>query len=219
MNKLVETKYGLPTQEAENIYRAAQEDAGFEKMMKFRKGHYYVDGDEVPLGTVYTAHCVGWTKCWIKFEDGKVAPENRRIYRMLKGETPPDRTSLGDMDMSKWPISENTKAPMDPWVQQYLLPLEAASGEIHIFVTSSFGGKRAVADVCSAWSRKNIKDPASGQPIVRIREVMMPSKKWGEIPRPHFEIIGWDGVRPAIREVDPDKLGPDHDAMSDAIPF
>ena len=48
--------------EAENILNAAQKDAGFEKLLKFRKGDYFSDEQLVPLGTKYIAHVIGWTK-------------------------------------------------------------------------------------------------------------------------------------------------------------
>jgi hypothetical protein len=217
MNKLVEKRdYPRPVySEADNIMRAAQEDAGFDRMLKFRKGHFYSGEEEIPIGTQLTAHALGWTKCWIKFVDGNVV--ERKVYSMLKGEVPPIRDQLDDNNPTKWPYSEMTRGPQDPWVYQYLLPLESPDGEMYVFVTASFGGRRAVGDVCAAWGRKNVRDPSCGMPIIRLREVMMPSKRFGEVPRPHFEIIGWDGVHTPVREIDTSKIKPDD--MNDEIPF
>jgi hypothetical protein len=75
--------------EAENILGAAREDAGFEKLLKFKKGEYLVSDEVVPLGNKYIAHVVGWTKCWIKFVDGEVV--ERKTYRVTYGERPPER--------------------------------------------------------------------------------------------------------------------------------
>ena len=36
--------------EAENILGAAREDAGFEKLLKFKKGEYLIGEELVPLG-------------------------------------------------------------------------------------------------------------------------------------------------------------------------
>jgi hypothetical protein len=58
--------------EVENIQIAAQEDAGFERILKFKKGDFIGDED-VPIGTEYVAHVRAWGKCWIKFVDGQVA--------------------------------------------------------------------------------------------------------------------------------------------------
>ena len=182
--------------------------------MKFKKGHFYIDNDEVPIGTQFIAHAVGWTKTWIKFIDQEVV--ERRVYRMIKGEVPVTRADLDEQDTSKWPIG-NDDRPLDPWVYQYLLPMENDKDEVVIFIASSFGGKRAIADVCAAWSRKHSKGFDPGQPIIKLREVMMPSKKWGEVPRPKFEIVGWDGLRAGIREVKTEQIK--NRDMDDNIPF
>jgi hypothetical protein len=42
--------------EVENIQIAAQEDAGFEKILKFKKGDFLIGDENVPLGTEYVAH-------------------------------------------------------------------------------------------------------------------------------------------------------------------
>jgi hypothetical protein len=86
---------------------------------------------------------VGWIKCWIKFVDRKVA--DRKMYRVALGEKPPEREDLDDLDKDNWPEGFDGE-PADPWVYQYLLPLENIKNEVIIFVTSSFGGKRAVAE-------------------------------------------------------------------------
>lgn len=216
MNKIVEQRQSMPAKsEAQYIGEAAQEDAGFEKMLKFKKGHYYMDNDEVPLGTQLVAHTVGWTKCWIKFVEQKVAA--RHVYRMIRGDRPVDRDELDDNDHTKWAMGLNGQ-PRDPWTLQYLLPMEdPETGAVFIFVTGSFGGRRAVADVCAAWGRKAVKQPGCGQPIIRLRETMMPSKKFGDVPRPLFEIIGWDGVREGIDEVNAEELK--REDLDDEIPF
>ena len=78
--------------EVENILGAAQEDAGFEKLLKFKKGEYFIGEELVPLGTEFIAHAIGWTKCWIKFVDDEVV--ERKVYRVALGERPPEREDL-----------------------------------------------------------------------------------------------------------------------------
>jgi hypothetical protein len=204
-----------PSSEADNLIDAAQQDAGFSKMMKFKKGHYYIEDREVPLGTQMTAHAIGWTKCWVKFKDRTVA--ERKIYRPARGEEPPAREDLDERDESKWPMSDINRAPQDPWTLQYLLPLETPQGDLVIFVTSSFGGKRGVAELASAYGRRLKRDPSTGQPIVQLRETMMPTKHYGDVPRPQFDIVGWDSVHEAVREVATEKIKDDD--MNDEIPF
>ena len=79
MNEMIRNPNRLPVEletEADNILAAAEEDAGFEKLLKFIKGKYYVgpkeSRTETPLGSQFIAHASQWTKCWNKFADGKV---------------------------------------------------------------------------------------------------------------------------------------------------
>lgn len=215
MDELERAHASLPaTQEAANIANAANEDAGFERLLKFKKGQYFCDNEEVKSGTQYTAHCVGWTKCWIKFKDGSVA--DRKMYRVADGTRPPERDALDEKEMIgvKDPKSGLS---LDPWVYQHLLPLEDAAGDLVVFVTSSMGGKRAVADLCKSYSRRAQRTRTSAQPVIRLNVGIMPSKLFGDVPRPLFEIVGWDENKEGIREVKaPDTL---RQEMDDEIPF
>jgi sRNA-binding protein len=173
-SKNMSQEIGKHSTEVENIKVAAQADAGFEKILKFKKGAYFVDEEEIPLGTEYVAHARAWVKCWIKFVDGEV--KERKVYRVALGERPPEREDLDDQDQTKWAEGLNGRLA-DPWVYQYLLPLESLSnGEILIFVSSSFGGRRAVADLCSAYARRTTKIAECGQPIVRLAAADMPTR-------------------------------------------
>lgn len=215
MDELEQAHANLPaTQEAHNIAAAANEDAGFEKLLKFKKGQYFCDGEEVAIGTQFTAHCIGWTKCWIKFVDGAVA--DRKMYRVADGRRPPEREELDDKEKigAKDPKSGLST---DPWVYQHLLPLENTSGDLVVFVTSSMGGKRAVADLCKSYSRRAERTKTSAQPVIKLSAGIMPSKLFGDVPRPQFDIVGWDEHREGIREVRaPDTL---RQEMDDDIPF
>lgn len=213
-------------QEANAIANAAEADAGFEKLLKFKKGVYVCDGEDVPLGSQYVAHCVGWTKCWIKFHDGKVV--ERRTYPVITGKVPPDREQLDELalDSTGAPLPADHQPgwepgldgrPADPWVYQHLLPLENEQNELVLFVTSSVGGKRAVADLCKTYARRTSRIGNSEQPVIKLSKAIMPSKKFGDVPRPDFEIVGWDTRREGIRTVNaPDTL---RDEMDDEIPY
>lgn len=189
--------------EIENIETAAQEDAGFDPFLKFKKGDYSIVDDEVPLGTEYIAHVKAWVKCWIKYVDGAVA--DRMTYRVAKGEHPPAREDLDDNDKSLWSPGLDDK-PADPWVFQYLLPFEnVETGDVVVFVTASAGGRVAVGDLCTAWARRTKKTPDSGQPIIKLNVVDMPTRKFGKVPRPQFDIVGWDnGPSQDIEVMPPD---------------
>lgn len=197
------------------IADAAMDDAGFQKMIKFRHGDYWSDEVQIPLGTRMLVHCVGWTKCWIHFEHRQVV--ERKVYRVLQQENPPTRDELDHNDPSTWPPGPDGR-PADPWVYQYLLPLEDDYGEVRIFVASSLGGRRAVSDVCSAWGRRAARDENCGQPFVKLQKTLMPTKNFGDVPRPLFEIVGWDKPGQDMVEVNTASIEKVDD-MNDEIPF
>jgi hypothetical protein len=202
--------------EIENIQTAAQEDAGFEKILKFKKGEYFIGEESVALGTEYIAHTKAWTKCWIKFLDGEVA--ERKTYRVALGERPLERDELDDNNEDDWPEGLDGR-PADPWLFQYLLPFEVpSSGEVIIFATASFGGRRAVADLCSAYAKRTKKVENCGQPIIKLGVTDMPTKKFGKVPRPMFEVIGWDEAASGIVEVMPPGAVSKNE-FGDEIPF
>ena len=201
--------------EARAIAKAANETASFDKLLKFKKGKYFCDNEEVPLGTEYTAHCVGWTKCWIKFRDKKVA--DRKMFRVAENIPIPKREELDDQDQSTWEMGLDGNKPSDPWTLQYLLPLETAEGDLVIFVTSSSGGTRAVSDLCKQYARRLTRTGISAQPVVRLCSSSFTSKKFGEVARPSFDIAGWDSEHEGIRVINaPDTLS---EELNDAIPF
>jgi hypothetical protein len=206
-----------------NILNAAKEDGGFEKILKFKQGDYFINETLVPLGSEFLAHATSWTKTWIKFVDDQVA--DRKLYVVARGEKPAQREELDDYEESAWPKRDGK--PNDPWVFQYLLPLEnMASGEIVIFVTRSVGGRKAVADLCGAYvkrklAQKKMNQPG-GQPIVRLACVDMPTKHGKPVPRPEFTIVGWDDTaanHEGVAETSLAEITPTNDDIDDEIPF
>ena len=198
-----------------HILRAAQEDAGFSKMLKFKSptGDYWAGGEIVPLGSEFIAHCGSWAKAWVKFVDGAFV--DRHIYHMANGEQPADREDLGDLDTGKWRPGLDGRTPQDPWQLQSMLRMEqVGSGDFYDFVTPSIGGKRAVGELCGAWARRN-----NGNPIVKLQRTEMQTR-FGRKWRPRFEITGWDQSS-VHAHVPPPELPPAGSAadMDDEIPF
>lgn len=205
--------------EAEAILNEARNDAGFEKMLKFKRGNYTCEGEEVPLGTRMVAHCVGWAKAWIKFRDKQLV--ERKVYRVSRRERVPAREELDERDERQWPRGPDGRQ-QDPWVLQFLLPMEAIdTDEVMVFVTASFGGRRAVAELCTAYGRRAQRDKDCGQPEIRLQTVQMPTSNFGNVPRPHFDIIGWRDGSVGVREVSDAPVGGGGMAeeMNDEIPF
>ena len=60
-----------------------------------------------------------------------------------------------------------------------------------IFVTSSAGGKRAVAELCDTWTKKT-KRTKCGTPIIKLGVTTFLSKKFGKVQRPLFDVVKWD---------------------------
>lgn len=162
--------------------------------MKFKKGSYVVDDQTVPLGTEYLLHATAWVKSWTKFIDGAFI--ERQLYRVALGEQPPEREELDDQDQTTWKPGIDGK-PRDPWILQYMVPLEdLSSGDIVVFTTQSAGGQRAVSDICGTYA-KRCKRGVFGQPIVKLQSTMMPTRKFGDVQRPLFEVSRWDDGEPA----------------------
>ena len=213
-----QAEYNLPAKSDEDlIIAAAAQDLSFPKMLKFTKAGEYVSGGQlVPMGTEMIAHCVAFTKEWIKFVDG--IPAERRTYRALDGIDPPARDHMPDND---W--QNNPKLKMDPWSLNYMVPMEyLQGGEQVVFVGPSQGARRAVSDLCTAWARKRQKDRSVGLPIIKLSGTSFHSNNWGEVKRPYFEIIGWEGGdRESIREFTTAELREDirKDMGGDDIPF
>lgn len=210
MNDLTTIDY-----ETRNISEAAQDDAGFQKMLKYKKGDYWCDGHEVPLGTQVIAHCIGWVKAWIKFENRTVI--ERKLYRVARGERAPERDELPDKDQQYWGPGLDGR-PADPWTLQYLLPMEnLETGEQYVFIGSSFGGRRAVGELCSAYARRRAKDRDTGQPIVELQSTTMPTRNYGHVKRPIFEIVSWGSEHEPVEQIS--KAVSAKNEMDDDIPF
>jgi hypothetical protein len=204
----------IPVEAADNILKSAQEDAGFAKLLKFKKGKYLIGDDEVSIGTQYVAHASQWTKCWIKFVNGKVV--DRRQGKVADGFRPPNREELDDNDQALWTKGLDSK-PQDPWTLQYVVPFEnLETGELVIFTTASVGGKIGVSEMCRAWAQR-AKKSGAGQPIVTLSKVDMPTKAFGDVPRPHFEIAGWDEA--AADSYEPPAAETLTEEQDDEIPF
>ena len=207
--------------EAQAIANEAEADAGFQAMIKFKKGEYWSNEEEIPLGTQFIAHALSWTKSWVHFENRTVV--ERRNYRVARREKAPERDQIPNNDQSSWPYGLDGKTKSDPWVLQYLLPLEDIdTGEVRVFVGSSFGGRRAVGEVCSAWSRRAAKEPDCGQPIIELQSATFPTRNYGDVDRPYFKIVGWDSGRTELGEpelnLSDDKAASEAE-FDDKIPF
>jgi len=192
-NNITKTGSNLPANYEEEADALLAATEGHEKLLKFVKGKYKVRDDEVSLGTQYVAHANQLTYCWVKFVDKKVV--ERRHGKAVEKWVPPEREDLDDKDLSKWETGLDGK-PKDPWSFQHLLPFEnLENGEVVIFTTSSIGGQMATEEIVNAYARRLKRAKSRALPIVKLASKDMPTRYYGNVPRPHFEV---DGLEDAL---------------------
>jgi hypothetical protein len=66
--------------EVENVGEAARKDASFDPSLVFRKGEYFIDEEQVPVGSEYLAHPEAGVKVWRKY-DGERLVEHLVLQR------------------------------------------------------------------------------------------------------------------------------------------
>jgi hypothetical protein len=146
-----------------------------------------------------------------KLVDKKVA--ERRHGKAIERWIPQEREELDDNDKSKWETGLDGK-PKDPWSFQHLLPFESLeSGEVLIFTTSSVGGQIATEELVNAYARRLKRTKSRALPIVKLASKDMPTKAYGDVPRPHFEIDGWEDALASDVKVNAAS------ELNDTIPF
>jgi hypothetical protein len=177
-------------------------------LLKFKKGKYFVQDVEVPLGSKFIAYCGDWVRGWVKFVDGELV--DKKIGRVADRFVVPERDELDDRDPINWSKDDDGE-PIDPWVRQDYLPLESSdSGERFLFVTSSFGGRIGVEILCQRWVRNITK----GRPTIKLEVGEFSTKRYPRIPRPDFVIVDWDGDAPEVLVITPKAANegpPDYD--------
>jgi hypothetical protein len=194
MSQLTVVQNSLPANiedEADALLASTQTH---EKLLKFKKGKFFAMDNEVALGTEFLCHASQLVIGWIKFVNNKVA--DRKMGRAAERFVPPERDELGDMDKSEWEYRDGEA--VDPWCYQHLLPLEhPETGEIYVFTTSSIGGRIATEVVVQEFAKRMKRTGSRSLPIIRLAATEMKSKKYGAVPRPCFEVVGWEDA-PAV---------------------
>src|SRR6516165_420649 len=195
MSQLTVVQNSLPANiedEADALLASTQTH---EKLLKFKKGKFFAMDNEVALGTEFLCHASQLVIGWIKFVNNKVA--DRKMGRAAERFVPPERDELGDMEQSEWEVRDGEL--QDPWSYQHLLPLEhPETGEIYIFTTSSIGGKIATEVIVQEYARRIKRRGSRALPIVRLAVTQMKTKKYGDVARPCFEVVGWEDDGPAV---------------------
>jgi hypothetical protein len=114
------------------------------------------------------------------------------------------RAALGDNDESEWAVGRDGK-PRDPWTMYcsvQMVEMTPPHGDA-TFTSTSWGGKLALQDLCGQYGRNRHLYPG-GFPVVELVRKSRPSKLYGSIPGPGFEIVGWqtvENVRAGVKEL------------------
>jgi hypothetical protein len=192
----------LQQQVAHNLMEVAQEtpdDLG--KLLKFKKGKFYSGEHEIAAGREMIAHVTQIARGWVKFVDKK--PTERLIGKVADGFKVPDRNALDDKHL--------IDTQQDPWSRQAYLPVEdCETGEILIFVASSFGAHKAVNRLCGIQAHNMHR----GSPIIRLGVTGYTHKDYGWVDTPEFSVVGWTHA-----DAPPPPKVPLEKELDDEIPF
>jgi hypothetical protein len=148
------------------------ETASSTPRIRFKKGDYLCGEDKVPIGHEYRAYPFDALRGFVRWQDDVIV--DQRLGRIA------DRFDLEREDL---PADED-------WQPQRVLPLEdVETGEVFAFVSSTFGGKKAIEALINATARAIKRGHGEETPLIRLAVGKFTSKEYGEILRPKFEIV------------------------------
>jgi hypothetical protein len=166
---------------------AAPESIVLGRLVRFRKGAFIVGRDELDISGAILAAC-GVTRLWQKWHNKSVVEQIPFVRGQLFPEEVDEIEDNGEP--GEWQLSSLL----------YLQDLD--SGADYTFSSSSFGGRRAVAQL--NWQITNKRSMFPGVlPLVKLSATKFRSRDYGEIDRPEFVIVRWVGPdgEPAAAQV------------------
>jgi hypothetical protein len=154
------------------------------RLVKFVDGQFRTDKVEIlPIGTRLVANAV--VTAWMHWVDGK--PVDHLVTQ--PGQLHPDREDMPELDPANWPPGLNSE-PNDPWKDtRYLHLIDRQTGADYTFVTDSFGGRRAIAELKSQIANVRSAHPMA-IPMVALGSVPWKTK-FGTKLRPQFNVVEW----------------------------
>lgn len=170
----------------------------------------------VPPGTRLIA--LETVAAWVRWENNR--PVEQRVRP--PGGRLQDREELGFDDERLWEFGPGG-TPTDPWRDtRYVYLVSPSDAAAFTFSTSSFGGRRAVADLGDQIARMRTVH-ADATPLVELSAAEMPTQ-YGRKSKPVFKIVAWRtaaGAEPVERQLtieDAQQAVRDQE-MDDEIPF
>jgi hypothetical protein len=150
--------------------------------LKFKDGYYTAFSDRIDVHDneyVVLDRLEGWQK---------LAKDCPPEYLMrTPGQPCPPQPHVDEKD---WPLNLNNK-PEHPFKYTFfLILLDAATGEVSTFSSSTIGGRIAVGQLSDqvAFMRRARPDAV---PVIGLESKPMPTQFGGTKPRPRFRILSW----------------------------
>jgi hypothetical protein len=196
MNQIVKPEDHVPATECESPWGKIATEHGNQTLLKYIKGEWSVDEEEVPLGTKYVAYIDELVCGFIKFNED-AAPDLHLGKVKFGKDKLPKRHDCGDLDEDEWEIGDDGN-PVDPWQEIMQLPLSPVDriGELVVFSAIGTGGARsAVADLCGVYDRS----PRHGLlPIIALGTRSYKHKKYGTVHVPVLKLDSWHRTGPDL---------------------
>ena len=221
MNSLVNANANAVSTAMSNVFiEHGREYAGMSlgRLMKFAKGAYESQNSVIPLGKQFIAAVREIAVGYVKFaEDGSKVEQ--RIGKLIDNFKKPDRSTLGDLDESRWPKGRDGR-PKDVWLSQTYLPLIGVDDESFAvtFVTNSHGGNQAIGKLSEAYGRRLRDMGVDALPVIELGVEQYKHKMYGLTSKPNFSIVRWTDEAPAVG-YDFDVVHDEPPHVDDDLPF
>jgi hypothetical protein len=161
-------------------------------LLKFSKGDWLAgfESEEVPNGTELVAIVPGIVHGPQRWEDNR--PVEQRMGPMIDGFVPPERSTLGYDDKSKWEVSGGK--PRDPWQVTIYLPMVTIdAATVYTFSTGTDGGRRhAIGPLCKDYGA-HVRLHPDELPIIKLDQDSYEhtDRSIGRVKYPELPIMRW----------------------------
>lgn len=153
--------------------------------LSFKNGEwlYGMNQEVLPLGTKLAVNMAGMRVGWRRWENRQVVDDRTSLLTEMRPLLP--RHSLGDNDKSMWEQPDR-----DPWQNTSIVEMVSGDGEKYIYATGSYGGRKCLGDLCTAFAKERRLRP--GQlPLVSLGAGSYDHKSYGKTWEPVLTIVGW----------------------------
>jgi hypothetical protein len=159
-------------------------------LLKFIKGDWIAgqNSEPIKLGTKALAAMDEYVCGWVKWQGNK--PKEHIMARIARGEAPPPRDALGDLDQSSWELNDKGE-PKDCWQFTHYLGLwDIEANKLYTYTTSSRGGFSAIGVLCRIYANGRKKYPDSF-PVVALETGAYAHKEFNRVKTPALTAVRW----------------------------